>query len=275
MPGAEKALIYDYIPDKCKEIFKKGTLVFAVDFNDLSRICEFEEHLVPTESYKVLIDHHPNPGEFADLTISDTSVSSTCELVYMFIKSLEIDGLIDQNVAECIYAGIMTDTGCFSFNSSKRQTFDVVAELIELGIQKDMIYDRIYDNYSFERMKLFGHCLHEKMVVLPEYKAAYISLSSEDMKKYNFKVGDSEGFVNVPLSIKGIVFSVLFTEKEDIVKVSLRSKGKFAVNEIASEHYNGGGHVNASGGESKKNLQDTIKNFVSLLPNYKDKLLNE
>lgn len=274
MPGSSDVMVYDWIPDKCNEVFKNSSILFAVDFNDLSRIREFHEHLMPVDSYKVLIDHHPSPGDFADLTISDTGVSSTCELVYLFLKSLGHDELIYKEVAECIYTGIMTDTGCFSFNSSNRQTFDVVADLLDIGIDKDSIYDRVYDNYSYDRMKLLGHCLQEKMVYLPEYKTAFLSLSSEDMKKYNFKVGDSEGFVNVPLSIKGVIFSALFTEKEDVVKVSLRSKGNFAVNNIASKYFNGGGHINASGGESTASLEKTIKTFIELLPIYKTALEN-
>ncbi len=272
MPGASQALVYEYTPAKCDEVFKQCTLLIAVDFNDLSRIKEFSKSLMPSHSFKVLIDHHPNPADFADLAISDTTVSSTCELVFLFLRSLGLDHLIDKQVAECIYTGILTDTGCFSFNSSNRQTFDVAGRLLDLGIEKDKIYDRIYDNFSFERMKLFGYCLHEKMVYLPEYRTAYISLSLEEMKKYNFKIGDSEGFVNVPLSIKDVVFSVLFTERDDVVKISLRSKGSFAVNAIAQQYFEGGGHINAAGGESKKNLSDTIKTFIDLLPVYKESL---
>jgi phosphoesterase RecJ-like protein len=275
LPGASDVLVYEYMPEKCARILKNSTLLFAVDFNDLSRVREFEEHLSPSDSYKVLIDHHPHPGDFADFTISDTSVSSTCELIYIFLKNLEKDSFISSEVAECIYAGIITDTGCFNFNSSKRQTFDVVADLLDIGIDKDKIYDKIYDNYSFDRMKLMGHVLQEKMVYLPEFRTAYLSLSSDEMKQFNFKVGDSEGFVNIPLSIKGVIFSALFTEREDIVKVSLRSKGNFAVNKMAQKYFSGGGHVNASGGESKESLEDTIKTFVSLLPEFKEALDNE
>lgn len=272
MPGASQAMVYEYTPVKCDEIFKQCTILIAVDFNDLSRIREFSKSLMPGNSFKVLIDHHPDPADFADLVISDTSVSSTCELVFLFLRSLGLDHLIDKQVAECIYTGIMTDTGCFSFNTSNKQTFDVAGRLLELGIEKDKIYDRIYDNFSFDRMKLFGYSLHEKMVYLPEFRTAYISLSQEEMKKYNFKVGDSEGFVNVPLSIKDVIFSVLFTERDDVVKLSLRSKGDFAVNAIAQQFFEGGGHINAAGGESKKNLADTIKAFIDLLPAYKEAL---
>jgi bifunctional oligoribonuclease and PAP phosphatase NrnA len=274
LPESSKAMVYDYMPEKCNEILKKGSILFAVDFNDLSRIKEFEQNLVSVNSYKVLIDHHPNPGNFADLSIVDTSVSSSSELIYLFLKSLDNDKLLDKDIAECIYAGIMTDTGCFSFNSSNRQTFEVVAELLDLGIDKDDVYDRVFDNYSYDRMKLLGHCLQENMVVIPEYKTAYISLSQAEMKRFNFKVGDSEGFVNIPLSIKGVVFSVLFSERDDVVKLSLRSKGKFAVNKMAQEYFSGGGHANASGGESTQSLENSIKTFIGLLPKYKEDIEN-
>lgn len=273
MPGTQDIYVYEHKAQKCKELFEKSSLLFAVDFNDLSRVREFEKDVVPTKSYKVLIDHHPEPGSFADLAISDTSVSSTCELIYLFLKTLDSEAIINKESAECIYTGIMTDTGNFNFNSSTRQTFDVVADLLDIGIDKDKIFDKTFDNYSFDRMQLMGYCLQEKMVHLPEYNAAFLSLSQEEMKKYNFKVGDSEGFVNIPLSIKGVIFSVLFTEHKDNVRISLRSKGEFAVNHMASTYFNGGGHRNASGGESELSLEDTIKKFLEILPEYKKALV--
>lgn len=275
MSGASDIQVFEYKPEKCIDLFKRCNILFAVDFNDLSRVREFEKELVSTNSYKVLIDHHPDPGNFADLSISDTSVSSTCELIYLFLRTLPFSSPINKESAECIYTGIMTDTGCFNFNSSKRQTFDVVADLLDIGIDKDKIFDKVFDNYSFDRMQLMGYCLQEKMVHLPEYNAAFLSLSQEDMKKYNFKVGDSEGFVNIPLSVKGVIFSVLFTEHKDVVKVSLRSKGDFAVNTIAGKYFSGGGHKNASGGESKESLENTIKKFMEILPEYKVELTSE
>ena len=275
MPGAKNTLVYEWHKKKCLELFKTMDILFTVDFNDLSRIREFEKHITVRNSFKVLIDHHPNPGDFADLTICDTKVSSASELVYLFMKEIDKHQLIDKEIAECVYSGIMTDTGCFSFNSSRRQTFEIVAELLDLGIEKDKIYGHIYNNYSFDRMKLLGYTLYEKMTYFPEYNAACISLSQEDMKRYNFKVGDSEGFVNIPLAIKGVKFSALFSEKEDIVKVSLRSKGNFAVNTIAAKYYKGGGHPNAAGGESGDNLDKALEGFKEILVHYKEELTND
>ncbi len=275
MPGATESFIYEYTPKKCDEAFQQCDVLIAVDFNDLSRVREFEKELSPLSCYKILIDHHPDPGKFADFMLSDTSVSSTCELVYLFLKSMDDPKLLTKDVASCIYAGIMTDTGCFSFNSSKRQTFEVVADLLDLGINKDEIYDKVFDNYSYDRMRLLGNTLLNKMVVLEDYHTAFISLTQEEMRAFDFKVGDSEGFVNIPLSIKGVIFSALFTEKEDIVKVSLRSKGDFSVNKIAKKYFNGGGHRNASGGESSKSLEETLEQFKKLVPEYISELKNE
>jgi phosphoesterase RecJ-like protein len=273
MHNIDKTLVFEKNQEKCKNLLKECTVLFTLDFNDLSRIREFEEHVIPEKCFKILVDHHPDPSNFADLTISDTSVSSTCELVYLLLKSINKKN-IDKDIAEAIYVGIMTDTGCFSFNSSTRQTFEVTGELMEYKIDKDKIFGLVYNNYSIDRMRLLGHCITNRMVYLPEFKAAYLTLTQDDIKRFNFRVGDSEGFVNIPLSIKGVVFSALFTEREDIVKISLRSKGNFAVNKIASLFYEGGGHFNAAGGESKENLQNTILKFTKILEEYKQELIN-
>lgn len=275
LPNVKNTLVYDWYKTKCKSVFASCNILFAVDFNDLSRIREFENELMPVDCYKILIDHHPDPGDFADLTISDTTVSSASELVYLFLNSLDFKDIIDKEIAECLYTGIMTDTGCFSFNSSHRQTFEIVANLIDIGIDKDKIYGLVYNNYSADRMRLMGHCLHEKMTYIPELSTAFIELTQEDIKKYNFKVGDSEGFVNIPLAIKGVILSVLFTEKDDIVKLSLRSKGDFSVNKIARKFFKGGGHNNAAGGESKLPIKETVDKFISILEEYKEELTNE
>lgn len=272
MKGADKLTIFNKQEEKGIQLLKEAEILFALDFNDLSRVREFEKHLAEGKSYKLLIDHHPNPSDFADFTYSDTAPSSTCEMLYNFIHKAGLEMHMDSDIASCIYAGILTDTGCFNFNSSRPETFHIVASLLEFGIHKDNIYDKIFDNFSFDRMKLMGHCLDKKMIHLKEYNAAYLSLDQEEMRQYNFKVGDSEGFVNLPLSVTGVKFSVLFTEHKDIVKLSLRSKGDFAVNTIASEFFSGGGHRNAAGGESKESLEKTIEKFMSILPLYRDEL---
>jgi len=272
MPNAEKIVNYTKMPEKANALLTEASLMFSLDFNDISRIREFESQHAANKAYKVLIDHHPNPESFCDLIISDTRVSSTCELLFSFIRSLDLDHLVDQDIAACLYAGIMTDTGCFSFNSSLPETFEMISDLLAFGFDKDKIYDQVYNNFSFDRMKLMGYCLDKKMQVLPEYRTAYISLTQEEMRQYNFRIGDSEGFVNLPLSIAGIRFSVLFIENKELVRVSFRSKGSFKVNRLAAEHFKGGGHNNAAGGESYDTMQNTIAKFLSLLPEYKNEL---
>ena len=275
MKNAGKIRIYDNNPEAAAKILVRAKIVFALDFNDLSRIREFNDILKSTDSYKVLIDHHPEPQNFADLTISDPKASSTAELIYDFIGDLGLISSIDADIASCLFAGIMTDTGCFSFNSSQPLTYNKVASLITCGIDKDYIYDRVYNNFSFNRMRLMGYCLDKKLVCLPEYRTAYITLTQQEMKDYNFRVGDSEGFVNLPLSIEGIRFSVLFVEKKDMIKLSFRSKGNFEVNKIAVDHFKGGGHKNASGGESYDSLENTVDKFIKLLPAYRDELYSK
>jgi bifunctional oligoribonuclease and PAP phosphatase NrnA len=247
---------------------QKADLMFFLDFNSPSRAGKTWETILNSRAFKIMIDHHPHPEDFADIVYSETNASSTAELIYRFIELCGEPELIDKDISTCIYAGIMSDTGSFSFNSSRPETYTVLTSLLKNGIDKDYIYSMVYDNFSENRLKLLGYCLDKKMVVFPRYKTAYISLSIEEKKRYNYTRGDSEGFVNYPLSITGIDFSAFFMENDDHVKISFRSKGNFDTNVFASNHFGGGGHVNASGGESKLSLSETINKFVSLLPDY-------
>lgn len=232
-----------------------------------------ENFLNNLSTTKILIDHHPDPENFADVIISSTDVSSTSELLYKFLTSLKEASHINKDIAECLYTGIMTDTGSFSYNSSSPDTYYIVSKLIEEGIDKDKIYWKVYDNYSIDRMRLLGYCLNQKLKVFPEYAAAYISITKAELEKYNYEPGDSEGFVNYPLSIKGIVFSVIFIEHEEHIKISFRSKGKFYANHFAMKHFNGGGHRNAAGGYSEKSLNETLRIFEQKIQDYKEDLL--
>ena len=270
LPGTEQVIVFRHSPARSVEILKHADIIFAVDFNELKRVKELNEAFDLATAHKVLIDHHPGPDMAVDCLLSDTSASSTAELVYRFIGDTGLLPHMDKDIASCLFTGIMTDTGCFSYNSSNRKTWDVVAELLGYGIDKDRIYSLTYDNYSSYRMRLLGFSLNEKMEVFPEYHTGFIWLSMEDMLKYKFETGDTEGFVNYPLSIKGIRFSALFIEKEDHVRVSFRSKGSFAVNDFSKKHFNGGGHRNASGGESYTSLAETVSRFKELLPVYKE-----
>ena len=274
LPGNENVIVYKRNTGTVLNAIKDTDLLFTLDFNDVDRTEGLEKYLISATGKKVLIDHHPDPGKFADLVISETYYSSTAELVYHIIESLGDSKLVDKTIAECVYTGIMTDTGSFNYNSSHSYTYYVVSKLIEIGIDKDKIYGNIYDNYSADRMRLLGYCLNKKMEVYPEYHTAFISITKEELKEFNFAPGDSEGFVNYPLSINGIRFSVLFMEKDNQVKISFRSKGEFATNKFAEKHFNGGGHKNASGGYSEESFEDTLEKFVKLLPQYKDDLGN-
>jgi bifunctional oligoribonuclease and PAP phosphatase NrnA len=264
LPGSDRVNIFTKNKAAATETIKQADLLFLLDFNTLSRAGKAEEFIKDSDAFKVLIDHHPEPENFADVIYSDTLSSSTAELVYRFIELTGNLGSVSATEATCLYTGIMSDTGSFNFNSSQPETYRVLSELLKLGIDKDYIYSKVYDNFSESRLRLLGYCLDQKMVVIDKFKTAYISLSLKEKKMYNYTRGDSEGFVNYPLSIKGIDFAAFFMENDDHIKLSFRSKGNFDTN-VFAKNFNGGGHVNASGGESKMSLPETIAKFVSLL----------
>jgi phosphoesterase RecJ-like protein len=243
-------------------------IMFCVDFNTIGRADEMEKLIEEFKGTKIMIDHHPSPDEFCDFMISEPSYSASAELVYDFVVAAGLERFFDHDAAEALYTGIMTDTGSFSHNTSRPNLYKVLTALMKFGIRTEQIHDRVYNNFSSDRLRLMGYCLHEKMVILPEYRTGYIFLSKEELKKYNFVPGDTEGFVNIPLSINNIIFSALFIEKEECVKVSFRSKGNFAANAFSSDHFNGGGHFNAAGGEINLPLEETLQKFTQLLPVY-------
>jgi len=272
MKGSEMITIFKGNEEKVKIMSDKADILFCVDYNDPSRLKNASEVIFASKAPVVLIDHHPEPRDFADITISETDLGSASELVYHVICQLGLSEHIDIDVASALYVGIMTDTGCFSFSCSYPGVFEVVANLIGYGIPKDEIHAKIYDNYSDSRIRLMGYCLNEKMVILPEYSTAYISLTQCELERFNHMPGDTEGFVNLPFSIKGIKLTALFIEKKDHVKMSFRSRGDFSVNELAKNNFRGGGHVNAAGAEWDLTIENTIQRFVELLPRYADQL---
>jgi phosphoesterase RecJ-like protein len=219
-----------------------------------------------SKAVKILIDHHLDPAVFTDYTISKPATSSTSELIYEFLLALNKKQLINKEVAECLYTGIVTDTGSFSYSCNYEATYLIISELIKLGIDGEQIHRLVYDTYSEDRMRLLGYCLSEKLKVFQKYGTAYISLTKEDLKKFNFKIGDTEGVVNYALSIEGISVAVLFMERDGYIKLSLRSKGNISVETIARKYYDGGGHHNASGGSSYVGMEQTLKEFEKLLP---------
>jgi bifunctional oligoribonuclease and PAP phosphatase NrnA len=272
IPGSEMISVYSSKTKEVEKMASEADLLFCVDYNETSRLKYAAKTVFNTKAKIVLIDHHPDPMDFAHITISETGLGSASELVYHVIAGIGMENLIDTDVATSLYAGIMTDTGCFSFSCSYPGVFEVVAKLINYGIPKEAIHSRIYDNYSEARMRLMGYCLNEKLIILPEYNAAYISLSQEELAKFNHVPGDTEGFVNLPFSIKGIKLTAFFMERRDYVKISFRSRGDFSVTDLAKNNFRGGGHMNAAGAEWDLPLEKTIQRFIDVLPNYADQL---
>jgi bifunctional oligoribonuclease and PAP phosphatase NrnA len=265
MNGAELISVFIRQRERCRELIEKAGLIIMLDFNQSNRLGEAEKLVLESKAKKVVIDHHLNPDNFPDLVISDPTVCSTSELIYEIISEINGKPFMSRPYAEALYVGIITDTGNFDHGNYSGKTFRIVADLLETGIDKGMIQNLIYNNFSADRMRLLGYTLNEKMVVLHEYQTAYIYLSKSELASYNYVKGDTEGFVNMPLSINGVVFSVLFIEKEGFVKLSFRSKGTFPVNEFASRFFYGGGHLNASGGEYPGTLENTIAYFLKIL----------
>jgi len=266
-------LIYEKKKRQAVRIINESDLLICLDFNEPKRAGRLEKHITSISKPLVVIDHHPNPADFADLLISETSYSSTAELVYDVLKNTGFDNYINKEAAEALFTGIMTDTGSFGHGLSGSNPFLVASELMKWGIDAEKIQSRVYHNFSVNRMKLMGYCVYKKMEVFPELRSAVICLSRGELEDFQFEPGDTEGFVNIPLSINNIVFSALFIEKKDIVKASFRSKGDFPVNKFASEHFNGGGHINAAGGESDLTINETLNKFKQLLTAYSSLLL--
>ena len=273
MPGESNIIKYEYQTELASQKIKEAELVFTLDFNSLSRIEDVANALESFKGDYIMIDHHQAPDDYARFMYSDTSMSSTCEMVYNFIDFFEDTNKITAEIASCLYAGIMTDTGSFRFPSTTSNTHRIIANLIDKGAENSYIHNAIFDSNSIDKLHLLG-CALKNLVALPAYNTVYITLSREELQQYNYKKGDTEGFVNYGLSLQGIKFAVIFIEsvQEDIVKISLRSKGDFSVNEFSRSHFQGGGHNNAAGGKSDLSLTETTKYFESVLKDYKSQL---
>ncbi|GAA3575535.1 bifunctional oligoribonuclease/PAP phosphatase NrnA [Snuella lapsa] len=275
VPGEEAILKYDLQTKLCNDLVKSSDIIFTLDFNAFHRTGGMEMVLSESNALKIMIDHHQAPDDYATYMFSDVSMSSTCEMVYHFVNMLGDTNLIDKTIATCLYLGIMTDTGSFRFASTSSQTHKIIAQLIEKGANNAEIHNNVYDTNSYERLQLLG-CALNNLKVIPKSRTAYISLSQEELNTYNYKKGDTEGVVNYGLSLDNIVLAAIFIEdkQEGIIKISLRSKGDFSVNEMSRAHFNGGGHTNAAGGKSYLPLQETVEKFISILPSY-NKALND
>jgi phosphoesterase RecJ-like protein len=274
MPGTNQVLIFEKQEAKAKEVLHGAQVVFTLDFNDLSRVGHMQEVLQELRSPFVMIDHHHSPADYATITYSDTAMSSTCEMVFHTMAALGEKQEITPAIADCLYAGILTDTGSFKYASTTSETHRVAAFLIDQGARSAEIHKEIFDTNTPSRLHLLG-CALNNMAILPEYSTAYITLSQEELDRHEFKKGDTEGFVNYGLTLAGIRLAVIFIENRDegIIKISLRSEGDFSVNEFARAYFSGGGHTNAAGGRSERSLEETVLYFRGLLEKHKNELI--
>jgi phosphoesterase RecJ-like protein len=272
MDGVKDILIYKHGHTLPKRLLSEADLLFCVDLNSLSRLDILGKFIETLPTPRVVIDHHLQP-ELSEFTVvfSAPETCSSAETLYHLIQDLDLLPQLNGTIAEAIYTGIMTDTNGFKHNCSRPEIFRIVADLLQHGIDKDKIYNAVYNNYSYDRMRLLGYAL-EKMVVLPEYRTAYIALTKEEIASFHFQPGDTEGFVNYPLHIKNIVFSVFLSENQENIRVSFRSRGRFSVNEFARTHFEGGGHLNAAGGISHLKVEETIAKLLQSIEPYKDEL---
>ena len=273
LPGDSSVITHESSVKESSELIENADIIFTLDFNALHRTGNMEAILATSRAIKIMIDHHQQPDDYAKYMYSDVTMCSTCQMVYHFLEMLGAVSHIDLDIATALYTGIMTDTGSFRFRSTTSTTHRVIADLIDKGADNTQIHNNIYDANSYARLQLLG-CALSNLKVVPELQTAYISLSQKELNKFDFKKGDTEGFVNYGLSLEGIKFAVIFIEhqQESIIKISLRSKDDFNVNEFAREHFSGGGHTNASGGRSELSLKKTIEKFIAILPSYKKDL---
>jgi bifunctional oligoribonuclease and PAP phosphatase NrnA len=273
MPGCKQVVDFDFSREKALSILKETEVLFCLDFNILHRTKHMETVLTELKCTKILIDHHQQPQEEAfDFGASDTSKSSTCEMVYDFIIGSGHSDKINSDVAECLYTGIMTDTGSFRFPATSASVHRAVAHLKESGLQHAKVHENIYDSFLENRLRFIGHALLNRMEVFYEYNTTLMYIPKNDLLRFDIKTGDTEGLVNHLLSIEGIKFGALVIDRDEERKWSFRSKGSFDVNTFARKHFEGGGHFNAAGGRSSDSLDNTIQKFKQVLKEYKDQL---
>jgi len=274
LPNNSDVIIYTEAKEKAEILVAEASLVFCLDFNTLSRINELGEVIRNAPAYKIMIDHHLDPEDFDDYRHWSINACAAAQLVYDFIvNELEDGALMNKDIATCLYTGIMTDSGSFRFQSANAAVYRIGADLIEAGAEHWRIHQLVYDNATENRLRFLGNCLTNKLEIIREFNTAIISVTAEELKRFEIVTGDTEGIVNYALSINGIKLAAFIIERSDKVKISLRSTGDFPANEICKKFFNGGGHRNAAGGYSDRNLEDTINYFKSILPEYKTQLL--
>ncbi len=275
MPNERVTINYEQAAKKGRTLIEEADYIFCLDFNALHRINDLGDIVRSAKARKVMIDHHQEPEGFDDFRYWTTETTSTAQLVQEVIVMWKGEDAIDADIATCLYTGIMTDTGSFRFDSVTPHTHRTIAMLIEKGARNSEIHQQIHDNWSLRRLQFIGHCLAEKLEVFPEYKTALMSVTREELLKYRIQTGDTEGLVNYGLSIRGVEFSALFIDRTKLIKASFRGSGNFPCNEFARDHFSGGGHYNAAGGQSTETLEKALEKFRSLLPEYKKYLADE
>lgn len=277
MKGNDAVINYEDKKQQAKadKIIAEAEVIFCLDFSCLSRIQDMESAVAASKAYKVNIDHHQDPKDFADFRFWSTDAAATCELVYELIVELGEKEAIDEDIADCLYAGIMTDTGGFRHPNTTKNVHLITAELIGMGADNSRISRLIYDTNSINRLKFIGFAITRRLVILEDQQTAYFAISKKDLRKYNSKTGDTEGLVNYALSLDKIKIAALFTEREDGVKISFRSTEEIAVNKFAAEYFDGGGHKNAAGGKSPLSLKETTEKFEKLIKENQKTLFNQ
>lgn len=274
LPNNPEVIIYTEKEEESKKLVAEAELIFCLDFNALSRINELGEEVRNASAIKIMIDHHLEPEGFDDYRHWDINACATAQLIYDFIVyQLNDQKYINKDVATCLYTGIMTDSGSFRFPNVTANLHRIVADLIDAGAENWRIHQQVYDNATENRLRFLGFCLSNRLEVLREFNTALISVSKEDLKPYDIQTGETEGIVNYALSINGIKLAAFIVERSEKVKLSLRSVGTFPANEICKKYFNGGGHRNAAGGASDEAFETVVAKFKSILPEYKELLL--
>ena len=268
LPGADDIVVFSRFEAFAKKIITDTELIFCLDYNDPKRVDLVAPALLASKAKKVMIDHHLYPDSFPDITLSHPEVSSTSALIYLVLTSISMGRFIDREAAECIYTGMMTDTGNFSYSSNDPELYRIVARLLEKGIDKDAIYKKVYFNNSINRLRLNGFALAERLADYPEHRASIITLTRDELNSYHYQKGDTEDLVNRPLTCPDIVYSLFLREEADYIKISARSKGDFPVNKLCTDLFNGGGHLNAAGGEFHGTLTEAVARVEEAMPLY-------
>lgn len=274
LPGNAHVIEFEKQPQEAIQAIQQADLLFCLDFNDLKRVNELGEVIRAAAVPTVMIDHHLDPPGFEDYTFHNTAASSTCELIYDFLEHIGALDSINAEVASCLYTGIMTDTGSFKFPATTPRVHRMVADLMERGANHTAIHQAVYDQMSEHTLRFLGHCFSRKLRVLPQYQTAYFTVSAEEIETFQLQTGETEGLVNYALNLQGIRFAALIIDRTVAVKMSFRSKGNVPANAFARQWFEGGGHFNAAGGQSKDSLEVTEQRFLEALAIFAPQILN-